>query len=100
METETGTETEATRERAQGAGESAPAPVEEIFVTVSDALEYLFCPRFIFFERCLMIPEHQEKRYKVMKGRELHEILMNMRLEYFKSFWPKSHSRNLFIPFS
>ena len=22
---------------------------------------------------CLMIPEHQEKRYKVLKGRELHE---------------------------
>jgi len=29
--------------------ESAPVPVQEIFITVSDALEYLFCPRFIFF---------------------------------------------------
>ena len=121
METET--ETAAARGQAQeSARESAPA--QEIFITVSDALEYLFCPRFIFFERCLMIPEHQEKRYKVLKGRELHEILMiiqrgyfpdgtkqkarcvdcmyqeYMRLEYFKSFWPKSHSRNLFIPFS
>ena len=45
----------------------AQAQEREIFVTVSDALEYLFCPRFIFFERCLMIPEHQEKRYKVLK---------------------------------
>jgi len=56
------------------ARESVLAPEQEIFVTVSDALEYLFCPRFIFFERCLMIPEHQEKRYKVLKGRELHEV--------------------------
>ena len=41
METETETGTAATRGRAQeGAGESAPA--QEIFVTVSDALEYLF----------------------------------------------------------
>ena len=48
METET--ETEATRGQAQeGERESAPAPAQEIFVTVSDALEYLFCPRFIFF---------------------------------------------------
>ncbi len=47
METD---ETAATRGRAQeGAGESAPVPSQEIFVTVSDALEYLFCPRFIFF---------------------------------------------------
>jgi hypothetical protein len=39
MDTETGTA--ATRARAQeGACESAPA--QEIFVTVSDALEYLF----------------------------------------------------------
>jgi CRISPR/Cas system-associated exonuclease Cas4 (RecB family) len=68
METVTETGTAATRERAQeGAGGSAPVPAQEIFVTVSDALEYLFCPRFIFFERCLMIPEHQEKKYKVLK---------------------------------
>ena len=44
------TETAATRGQAQeGTGESAPVPAQEIFVTVSDALEYLFCPRFIFF---------------------------------------------------
>jgi hypothetical protein len=46
METET--EIAATRGQAQeGARESAPA--QEIFITVSDALEYLFCPMFIFF---------------------------------------------------
>ncbi len=46
METET--ETEATRGQAQESARE-PAPAQEIFVTVSDALEYLFCPRFIFF---------------------------------------------------
>jgi hypothetical protein len=47
METD---ESAATRERAQeGMRESAPASEPEIFVTVSDALEYLFCPRSIFF---------------------------------------------------
>jgi CRISPR-associated exonuclease Cas4 len=59
-------------------------PEQEIFVTVSDALEYLFCPRFIFFERCLMIPEHQEKRYKVLKGRELHEVREKVNRDYVR----------------
>ena len=45
---DTDNDTAATRGQAQeGAHESAPA--REIFITVSDALEYLFCPRFIFF---------------------------------------------------
>jgi CRISPR-associated exonuclease Cas4 len=61
-----------------------PEPEEEVFVTVSDALEYLFCPRFIFFERCLMIPEHQEKRYKVLKGRELHKSREKVNREYVR----------------
>ena len=63
---------------------SKPPSGQEIFVTVSDALEYLFCPRFIFFERCLMIPEHQEKRYKVLKGRELHESREKVNRDYVR----------------
>jgi CRISPR-associated exonuclease Cas4 len=63
---------------------SKPPAEQEIFVTVSDALEYLFCPRFIFFERCLMIPEHQEKRYKVLKGRELHESREKVNRDYVR----------------
>jgi CRISPR-associated exonuclease Cas4 len=63
---------------------SSQPPEQEIFVTVSDALEYLFCPRFIYFERCLMIPEHQEKRYKVLKGRELHESREKVNRDYVR----------------
>lgn len=59
-------------------------PEEQIFITVSDALEYLFCPRFIFFERCLMIPEHQERRYKVLRGRELHESREKVNRDYVR----------------
>ena len=74
----------------QTEGETAAIPEPEqkieqdVFVTVSDALEYLFCPRFIFFERCLMIPEHQEKRFKVLKGRELHEIREKVNRDYLR----------------
>jgi len=72
---------EGERERVR---ERAGQAEQEIFVTVSDALEYLFCPRFIFFERCLMIPEHQEKRYKVLKGRELHEVREKVNRDYVR----------------
>jgi hypothetical protein len=45
METD---EIAATRGQAQE-GAREPVPAQEIFVTVSDALEHLFCPRYIFF---------------------------------------------------
>ena len=74
--------------QAEGEAAAIPEPEKEIeqevFVTVSDALEYLFCPRFIFFERCLMIPEHQEKRFKVLKGRELHEVREKVNRDYLR----------------
>lgn len=42
-------------------------------IRISDVLEYLFCPRFIYYMYCLDIPQHEEKRFKVIKGREVHE---------------------------
>lgn len=45
----------------------------ETIITISDVLEYLFCPRFIYYMYCLDIPQHQEKRFKVLRGREVHE---------------------------
>lgn len=68
----------------KGDAASVLDPRQEMFVTVSDALEYLFCPRFIFFERCLMIPEHQERRFKVLKGRELHGIREKVNRDYIR----------------
>jgi CRISPR-associated exonuclease Cas4 len=42
-------------------------------IRISDVLEYLFCPRFTYYMYCLDIPQHEEKRFKVVKGREVHE---------------------------
>lgn len=42
-------------------------------IRISDVLEFLFCPRFIYYMYCLDIPQHEEKRFKVIKGREVHE---------------------------
>jgi len=54
------------------------------FINVSDVIEYLFCPRFIYFIYCLGIPQHEEKRYKVIKGRELHELKKKFNKNYLR----------------
>lgn len=41
-------------------------------ITPSHIIQYLYCPRFTFFEYVLRIPQNEEKYFKVMKGRELH----------------------------
>ena len=50
---------------------------EEIFITPSDVIEYLYCPRFIYYMKCLDIPKHEDKRYKVVKGREVQREVEN-----------------------
>lgn len=43
-------------------------------ITPSLVLEYLYCPRFIFFMLVQSIPQHESARYKVQQGREVHRI--------------------------
>ncbi|MBS1272030.1 MAG: hypothetical protein MAGBODY4_01167 [Candidatus Marinimicrobia bacterium] len=45
----------------------------QFYITPSDMLEYLYCPRFIYFENVLDIPENQGNRWKVQKGRSIHK---------------------------
>jgi CRISPR-associated exonuclease Cas4 len=42
-------------------------------LTVTHLLEHLFCPRFTYFEYVLGVPERQERRPLVVKGRQVHE---------------------------
>lgn len=46
----------------------------DLLLTPSDVLEHLFCGRFTYFERHLQLPEFQERREKVRRGRELHAV--------------------------
>ncbi len=57
---------------------------EEIFITPSDIIEYLFCPRFTYYMNCLNISQHEDARYKVMKGREVHEEKSRINREYVR----------------
>lgn len=49
---------------------SEPVPIP---LTVTHVLEHLFCPRFTYFEHVLAVPERQERRLLVQKGRQTHE---------------------------
>jgi len=48
-------------------------PESTLMITPSEVIEHLFCPRFTYFMNCLNIPQHEELRYKVIKGRTIHE---------------------------
>lgn len=53
-------------------------------LTPSHIIEYLYCPRFTYFEYVLAIPQHEEKSYKVMRGRDLHDEKLERNKEYLR----------------
>lgn len=55
-----------------------------ISLTPSHIIEYLFCPRFTYFEYVLGIPQHEEKSYKVIKGREIHDEKLERNKNYLR----------------
>jgi len=57
---------------------------KEIYITPSEVIEYLYCPRFIYFMNCLNIPQHEEQRYKVLKGREIHKLRSKINKDYLR----------------
>ena len=59
-------------------------PAGDTIITISDVLEYLFCPRFIYYMHCLAIPQHEGSRFKVIKGREVHEEKRITNTEYLR----------------
>lgn len=53
-------------------------------ITPSHIIEYLFCPRYIYFEYVLAIPQYEEKYYKVIKGRRIHDDKTEQNKEYLR----------------
>ncbi len=42
-------------------------------ITPSEVLEHIWCPRFTYYMNVLMISQYEDRRYKVLKGREVHQ---------------------------
>ncbi len=57
---------------------------ELTWITPSEVIEYLYCPRFIYFMNCLAIPQNEEQRYKVILGRNIHKIKSKINKEYLR----------------
>ncbi|MFU8652865.1 CRISPR-associated protein Cas4 [Methanotorris formicicus] len=70
----------------------------EEMITVSDVVEYMYCPRFVYFERVLGIPQHEEKREKVLIGRNIHELKEKINKNYIrKSINAKAKFLNVYL---
>ncbi|MDX9978245.1 MAG: CRISPR-associated protein Cas4 [Candidatus Cloacimonadales bacterium] len=54
------------------------------FVTPSEVIEYLYCPRFIYFMNSLDIPQNEDRRLLVQKGREIHDLKMVRNKDYIR----------------
>ena len=48
--------------------------MEKLSITPSIVIEYLYCPRFIYFMKILNISQNEDRRFKVTKGREVHKF--------------------------
>ncbi|MGE0590804.1 MAG: CRISPR-associated protein Cas4 [Cyclobacteriaceae bacterium] len=55
-----------------------------IALTPSHIIEYLYCPRFTYFEYVLGISQNEEKYYKVMRGREIHDEKLERNKDYLR----------------
>ena len=50
----------------------------------SQIIEYLYCPRFTYFEYVLRIPQNEDKYFKVEKGRQVHDEKLEQNKEYLR----------------
>ncbi|GJM34632.1 MAG: CRISPR-associated protein Cas4 [Saprospiraceae bacterium] len=53
-------------------------------ITPSQIIEFLYCPRYTYYEYVLHIPQQEEKYYKVMRGRELHLERARQNVDYLR----------------
>ncbi|KXS40408.1 MAG: putative RecB family exonuclease [Candidatus Frackibacter sp. T328-2] len=57
---------------------------ESISITPSEVIEYMYCPRFIYFMLYLKIPQREDQRYKVQRGREVHKKKSRINKKYLR----------------
>ncbi len=55
-----------------------------ISITPSEVIEYMYCPRFIYFMLYLKIPQKEDNRYKVQLGRRVHERKSKINKSYLR----------------
>lgn len=72
--------------------------MESLKITPTELLEFYFCPRFIYFMNVLKIPQYEERRYKVQKGREVHQERQEHNKDYlWKKVGATARESNVFL---
>ncbi|MFN3269960.1 MAG: CRISPR-associated protein Cas4 [Candidatus Kapaibacteriota bacterium] len=67
-----------------------PMPIPEFdtdstpMITPTELIQFVYCPRYIYYLNCLSIPQHEELRFKVLKGREIHHRRQKTNLNYIR----------------
>ncbi|HOV25389.1 MAG TPA: CRISPR-associated protein Cas4 [Pseudobacteroides sp.] len=56
----------------------------EYYITPSEVIEFMYCPRFTYYMKCLGISQNEEKRFKVQMGREIHQKRSVQNKEYLR----------------
>lgn len=56
----------------------------QISITPSEVMEYLYCPRFIYYMLYLKIPQNEKNRYKVQRGRNIHKKKSKINKNYLR----------------
>lgn len=56
----------------------------DISITPSELIQHIYCARYTYFMYVLRIPQYEEKYYKVLKGRELHEYKEKTNINYLR----------------
>ena len=50
----------------------------------SQIIEYLYCPRYTYFEYVLRIPQNEDKYFKVERGRQIHDEKLDRNKDYLR----------------
>ena len=53
-------------------------------ITASMMMEYIYCPRRIYFSKTLKIPDNDSKNFKMMEGKRLHADKVVNESEYLR----------------
>ena len=54
------------------------------YITPSEVIEYLFCPRFVYYMNVMKVDQHENRRALVNKGRDIHKLKLVQNKDYLR----------------
>ena len=56
----------------------------DYYITPSELIEFNYCKIFTYYMKCLNVPQFEENRFKVQKGKEIHSKKENENKQYLR----------------